>query len=60
MANAEVTQVTVFRLVVDLSPNELDALKALVQNPLHRPQDESPSQRNMREAIFNACNKHRT
>ena len=60
MAKAEVTEVTVFRLVMELSPDELDALKALVQNPQHRPQDETDSQRNMREAIFNACNKHRT
>lgn len=58
MVVVKVNQITHFQLVLELAPNELDLLKAMVQNPV-RP-DESAEESQIRRAIFNACNSQRT
>lgn len=58
MPKATVQPVTHYVLTLELSPNELTALQALVQNPL-KP-DEGTEIAQLRRAIFEACTKHRT
>lgn len=58
MAQANVTQQVNYRLVMDLSRNELVILQAIMQNPLRADEPEEEAQ--LRRAIFNACVKHRT
>ena len=58
MAQANVIQQVNYRLVMDLSPNELVMLQAIMQNPLRADEPEEEAQ--LRRAIFNACAKHRT
>lgn len=58
MPKATVQQVNHYVLTLELSPNELTALQALVQNPL-KP-DEGNEIAQLRRAIFEACTKHRT
>lgn len=62
MAKAKVDHMTTFRLSLELSPNELDALKAMMQNPVGgvHPNEEDPTEQGIRRAIFDACNQHRT
>lgn len=58
MPKATVQHVTHYVLTLELSPNELTALQAMVQNPL-KP-DEEIEIAQIRRAIFEACTKHRT
>lgn len=62
MAQAKVQHVTTYHLSVELSPNELDKLKSMMQNPLGgvHPDDEDPLEKGIRKALFDACNAHRT
>ena len=62
MPQAEVHQNTSYTLTLELSPNELDRLRSMVQNPLngHTPDTEPADERLIRRAIFEACAKHRT
>ena len=58
MPKATVQHVTHYVLTLELSPNELTALQAMVQNPL-KP-DEGAEIAQIRRAIFEVCTKHRT
>lgn len=58
MANANITQQTNYRLVMELSPNELVILQSIMQNP--RRADEPEEEAQLRQVIFKACAKHRT
>lgn len=58
MVQAVATAQTSYRLVLDLTPNELVILQAIMQNPLRADEPEEEAQ--LRRAIFNACAKHRT
>lgn len=58
MPKATVQQVNHYVLTLELSPNELTALQAIVQNPL-KP-DEGTEIAQIRQAIFQACAKQRT
>ena len=58
MPKATVQQVTHYVLTLELSPNELTALQAMVQNPL-KP-DEGTEIAQIRRAIFQACAEQRT
>lgn len=63
MANASVTQQVNYRLVLDLTPNELVTLQGIMQNPLWNPEQpdlEPEDVKTIRKAIFHACAKHRT
>lgn len=58
MPKATVKHVTHYVLTLELSPNELTALQAMVQNPL-KP-DEGAEIAQIRRAIFEACSRQRT
>lgn len=58
MPKATVQQTTHYILTLELSPNELVILQAMVQNPLKS--DEPSEAAQIRRAIFEACSKHRT
>lgn len=58
MPKATVQHVTHYVLTLELSPNELTALQAMVQNPL-KP-DEGAEIAQIRRAIFEACSRQRT
>ena len=62
MANAKATHVITYHLSVELTPNELDALKSMMQNPIGgvHPEDEDPTEKGIRRALFDACAAHRT
>lgn len=62
MPKAIVQHMTHYVLTMELSPNELTLLQAMVQNPLngHTPDSEPDSERQIRRAIFEACARHRT
>ena len=62
MPKANVQHMTHYVLTLELSPNELDRLRAMMQNPLQGAtldQENQPDQQ-IRRAIFEACAKHRT
>ena len=58
MPKATVQHVTHYVLTLELSPNELTVLQAMVQNPL-KP-DEGAEIAQIRRAIFEACSRQRT
>lgn len=58
MAKATVNQITTFQLILELAPNELDLLKAMVESSMCL--NESPEECQIRQAILNACNSQRT
>lgn len=58
MPKATVQHVTHYVLTLELTPDELTALQAMVQNPL-KP-DEGTEIAQIRRAIFEACAKQRT
>ena len=58
MPKATVQQVNHYVLTLELSPNELTALQAMVQNPLKPDEDREIAQ--IRRAIFEACARQRT
>lgn len=58
MPKATVQHVTHYVLTLELSPNELTALQAMVQNPLKPVEETEIAQ--IRRAIFEACAKQRT
>lgn len=62
MPKAIVQHMTHFVLTLELSPNELDRLRAMMQNPLHGAtlDQENPQDQQIRQAIFQACAQHRT
>lgn len=63
MANAHARQVTTYHLAMELTPNELDTLRGMMQNPLwnvEQPDLEPEDVKRIRMAIFNACAQHRT
>lgn len=61
MPKATVQQMNHYVLTLELSPKELEWLKAMVQNPLndHTPETEPEIEREIRRAIFEACAKQR-
>ncbi|QHJ81818.1 MAG: hypothetical protein [Bacteriophage sp.] len=62
MPKATVAQSVKFILTLELTPNELDRLRAMMQNPLQGValDDENESDQVIRRAIFNACGHYRT
>lgn len=63
MVQAVATTQTSYRLVLDLTPNELVTLQGIMQNPFWNPEQpdlEPEDVKAIRKAIFNACAKHRT
>jgi hypothetical protein len=62
MPKADCQHMTHFVLTLELSPNELDRLRSMMQNPLNgnTPDTEPSDERAIRRAIFDACAKHRT
>ncbi|AQT27887.1 hypothetical protein HWB09_gp045 [Pectobacterium phage vB_PatP_CB4] len=62
MVQAVATQETKYRLVLELTPNELVTLQAMMQNTpfmgdgATEPEDAT----RIRRAIFEACSRHRT
>lgn len=58
MPKATVQHVTHYVLTLELSPNELTALQAMVQNPLKPDEEREIAQ--IRRAIFEACAMQRT
>lgn len=59
MPKANVQQTTHYILTLELSPNELVILQAMVQNWL-KSEDEPSESAQIRQAIFEACAKQRT
>ena len=62
MPKATVQHMTHYVLTLELSPNELDRLRGMMQNPLNgnTPDSEPGDERMIRRAIFDACAQHRT
>lgn len=62
MPKANVQNVTRFILTLELTPNELDRLRGMMQNPLQgiTSVSEPSEERMIRKAIFDACAMHRT
>lgn len=62
MPRANMQMTTHYVLNLELSPNEVDCLKAMIQNPLNgnTPETEPEIERAIRRAIFEACSRQRT